>query len=183
MLFLVGITMLIGVTLMLAARLLRPAGSPVIDAIDELLPQTQCGQCGYPGCRPYAEAVFNGDADINRCPPGGELTIRELAKLLGRETLPLDPQCGSSKPREIAMIDESACIGCKKCILACPVDAIIGARKMMHTVIAQECTGCTLCVPVCPVDCIDMLPAMSGLRAWKLSRPQREPESRLDQLT
>lgn len=183
MLFLVGIAMLIGLALMLVTRVLRPQGSPVTDAIDQLLPQTQCGQCGYPGCRPYAEAVFRGDAKINRCPPGGEITIRELAKLLGRAPLPLDPQFGSTKPREIALIDESACIGCKKCILACPVDAIIGARKMMHTVIAQECTGCTLCVPVCPVDCIAMEPAVSGLRAWKRPRPRREPEARLDQLS
>lgn len=177
---LVGVTMLIGLALMLATRFLRPVGTPVIDAIDAVLPQTQCGQCGYPGCRPYAVAIATGDAGINQCPPGGETVIRELAQLLGRETRPLDPSHGVIKPRELALIDESACIGCRKCIIACPVDAIIGAKKMMHTVIAGECTGCGLCVPACPVDCIEMLPAVTGLRAWKLSRPAREPAARLD---
>ncbi len=124
--------------------------------IDALLPQTQCRQCGYPGCRPYAEAVARGDADINRCPPGGDDTIRELARLTGVSTRPLDPSCGASAPPAIAVIDEKVCIGCTLCIQACPVDAIVGASKLMHTVIAAECTGCRLCIPPCPVDCISI---------------------------
>ncbi len=124
--------------------------------IDALLPQTQCGQCGYGGCRPYAEAIAAGEADINRCPPGGMRGIVALAELLDRPVLPLDPECGEEKPPEVAFIIEDQCIGCTKCIQACPVDAIIGAPKLMHTVIADQCTGCELCVPACPVDCIVM---------------------------
>jgi len=124
--------------------------------IDALLPQTQCRQCGYAGCRPYAEAVARGDADINRCPPGGENTIRELAQLTGISAKPLDPARGTPAPTSIAVIDETLCIGCTLCIQACPVDAIAGAQKLMHTVIAAECTGCGLCIPPCPVDCISM---------------------------
>ena len=126
------------------------------DCIDALLPQTQCRQCGYPGCRPYAEAVARGSADINRCPPGGDDTIRELARLTGASIKPLDPACGTPAPPAVAVIDEEACIGCTLCIQACPVDAIAGATKLMHTVIAAECTGCGLCIPPCPVDCISM---------------------------
>jgi H+/Na+-translocating ferredoxin:NAD+ oxidoreductase subunit B len=126
------------------------------DAIDALLPQTQCRQCGYPGCRPYAEAIAAGRAAINQCPPGGEATIRTLAKLLDVPFEPLDPAFGVIKPSQVAMIDEATCIGCTLCIQACPVDAIAGAPKLMHTVIASECTGCELCVPPCPVDCIVM---------------------------
>ena len=127
------------------------------DRIDAWLPQTQCTQCGYPRCRAYAEAVATGEADINQCPPGDEVTIRALAELLNTETKPLDPSFGSHKPRARAVIDETLCIGCRKCIDACPVDAIVGARKLMHTVIAQECTGCELCLPPCPVGCIAMV--------------------------
>jgi electron transport complex protein RnfB len=127
----------------------------LIEQIDNLLPQTQCGECGHPGCRPYAEAIANGEA-INRCPPGGEAAIAALAKLLQRPLLPLD---GISKPKTVAYIREAECIGCTKCIDACPVDAILGAAKLMHTVIIDECTGCNLCVEPCPVDCIDMHPA------------------------
>jgi RnfABCDGE-type electron transport complex B subunit len=128
----------------------------LVELINDLLPQTQCGQCGHQGCRPYAEAVALGE-DLNRCPPGGAVTIRELAALLGREVLPLDPEHGIEKERRIASIREAECIGCTKCIQACPVDAILGAPKLMHTVIVSECTGCDLCVDPCPVDCIDML--------------------------
>ncbi|MDQ6645840.1 MAG: electron transport complex subunit RsxB [Pseudomonadota bacterium] len=128
------------------------------DRIDAILPQTQCEQCGHHGCRPYAEAIARGEAPINRCPPGGEIGIRALADLLGRPALPLDPSHGVEKPRTLARIVEADCIGCTKCIQACPVDAIVGASKLMHTVIADDCTGCELCVPTCPVDCIVLLP-------------------------
>jgi len=124
--------------------------------IDALLPQTQCGQCGYTGCLPYAQALANDEADINRCPPGGDAGIRRLAQLLGKAYLPLDPACGEEKPRQVAVIAEADCIGCTKCLPACPVDAIVGANKHMHTVIAGHCTGCGLCVAPCPVDCIRM---------------------------
>lgn len=135
-----------------------PQGEELIEAIDHLLPQTQCGQCNYPGCRPYATAIAEGKADINQCPPGGIAGIRALAELLGREPLPLNPANGVEKPNVVALIIEEDCIGCTKCIQACPVDAIIGAPKRMHTVIADLCTGCELCVPPCPVDCIDLVP-------------------------
>lgn len=130
------------------------------DRIDDLLPQTQCSQCGYNGCRPYAEAIARGEAPINRCPPGGEAGVQALAELLGQAPLPLDPECGAPVEHpEVAVIDETTCIGCTKCIQACPVDAIVGAAKAMHTVIASECTGCKLCIEPCPVDCIEMAPS------------------------
>lgn len=129
-----------------------------VDRIDALLPQTQCEQCGYPGCRPYAEAIAHGEAAINQCPPGGQSTIDALADLLGRPRLSLDPAHGEYRPPRVAWIDESVCIGCTKCIQACPVDAIVGARQRMHTVIAELCTGCDLCLAPCPVDCIHMQP-------------------------
>jgi electron transport complex protein RnfB len=132
------------------------------DRIDAWLPQTQCTQCGYPRCRVYAEAVANGEANINQCPPGDEVTIRALAELLHVVPKPLDPRFGAHRPRTRAVIDETLCIGCRKCIDACPVDAILGARKLMHTVIAPECTGCELCLPPCPVDCIAMVPIDSA---------------------
>lgn len=136
----------------------RTGAADLADRIDDLLPQTQCGKCGYAGCRPYAAAIAQGTADINQCPPGGQHTIRQLARLLGRDCKPLDPALGRSGPRTMAVIDEDTCIGCVKCIRACPVDAIIGAPQQMHTVIAALCTGCELCLPPCPVDCISMLP-------------------------
>jgi Na+-translocating ferredoxin:NAD+ oxidoreductase subunit B len=129
-----------------------------IDQINAILPQTQCGQCGYKGCKPYAEAIALGQADINQCPPGGEENIIELANLLGLQAKPLNPEFGTHKPKQLAFIVEEDCIGCVKCIAACPVDAILGAAKMMHTVIFAECTGCELCVAPCPVDCIVMKP-------------------------
>ena len=124
--------------------------------IDLLLPQTQCRQCGYAGCRPYAEAIAAGRARINQCPPGGDDVIRDIAALLNVPSLPLDPAYGAHEPPAVALIDEARCIGCTLCIQACPVDAIVGAAKLMHTVIAAECTGCKLCLPPCPVDCIEM---------------------------
>lgn len=128
------------------------------DAIDAVLPQTQCGLCGYRGCRPYAEAIAAGKAPFNRCPPGGDEVIAELAVLLGETAIPLDTALGHAIPPVVARIDEAACIGCTLCIVACPVDAIVGARKLMHTVITAECTGCALCLPPCPVDCIVIEP-------------------------
>ncbi|HET6725706.1 MAG TPA: RnfABCDGE type electron transport complex subunit B [Gammaproteobacteria bacterium] len=125
--------------------------------IDRLLPQTQCERCGYEGCRPYAEAIAANTADINRCPPGGEEIIAALAELLDVPAKPLDPECGEHPAPIVALIDEETCIGCTRCIQACPVDAIVGAAKLMHTVIAAECTGCELCLPPCPVDCIDLV--------------------------
>ena len=128
------------------------------DDIDALLPQTQCTRCGYTGCRPYAEAIASGIAEINQCPPGGAPTITALATLLHRDALPLNPANGVEGPTLVAQIDENACIGCAKCLPPCPVDAIIGARKQMHTVVTELCTGCDLCVAPCPVDCIKMVP-------------------------
>jgi electron transport complex protein RnfB len=135
------------------------------DDIDALLPQTQCTRCGYPGCRPYAEAIARGEAGINQCPPGGAATITALAGLLRRDPLPLNPANGLEGPPLVAAIDETACIGCVKCLPPCPVDAIIGARKQMHTVIAALCTGCELCIAPCPVDCISMVPRSSLAQA------------------
>ena len=130
----------------------------MIDLINAILPQTQCRQCGFQGCRPYAESIASGSADINQCPPGGDEGIIELAHLLGVNPKPLNTQFGQHKPKSVAFIIETDCIGCAKCIAACPVDAILGAAKFMHTVIASECTGCELCVAPCPVDCIAMKP-------------------------
>ncbi len=141
----------------------------LVDTINALLPQTQCTRCGYQGCKPYAAALAEGDA-INKCPPGGAATIHALSQLLAKPVLPLDPVHGVEGPRTIAVIREAECIGCTKCIQACPVDAILGSAKLMHTVIESECTGCDLCVAPCPVDCIDMVPLPSAPiraeRAW-----------------
>ncbi len=150
---------------------MRVKSDPVVDRIDALLPQTQCGQCNYPGCRPYAQAIANEEADINQCPPGGEATIRSLADLLGRETKPLNPEYGEEKPKTVVVIVERQCIGCTLCIQACPVDAIVGTAKLMHTVIESECTGCNLCLPPCPVDCIDIVALKTGISQWRNSRP------------
>lgn len=133
--------------------------SLLIDRIDAALPQTQCTKCGYDGCRPYARAIALDNAAINRCPPGGQQGIHTLAMLLQRPELPLDSSCGEHRPLQVAVIDEAHCIGCTLCIQACPVDAIVGANKLMHTVLADDCTGCDLCVAPCPVDCISMVNA------------------------
>ena len=146
----------------------RVEGNPLVEKIDAILPQTQCGQCGYPGCKPYAEAIASGEAEINRCPPGGQEGVRKLADLLGREVKPLDAE---EKPKQVAIIDENTCIGCTLCIQACPVDAIVGAAKQMHTVIAPQCTGCELCVEPCPVDCIAMKPIAETVDNWKWKYP------------
>lgn len=146
-------------------------GNPIVDQINDILPQTQCGQCGHPGCKPYAEAIANGEA-INRCPPGGEAGIKALADLLDLTVIELDDSCGEETPTRVAVIREDECIGCTKCIQACPVDAIVGAAKLMHTVITDECTGCDLCVPPCPVDCIDMPLLQPAIDSWKTPSPR-----------
>lgn len=130
---------------------------PTAEQINALLPQTQCGQCDYPGCNPYAEAIAEGRADINQCPPGGDAGILALATLLGIAPKPLNTEHGQIQAESVVTIREAECIGCTKCIQACPVDAIIGAAKFMHTVLADVCTGCNLCIPPCPVDCIDIV--------------------------
>ncbi len=149
----------------------------VVDAIDELLPQTQCRQCGFTGCRPYAEAIAAGTASINRCPPGSADVITELAALLETDAMPADETCGVTAAPAVAVIDEAECIGCTLCITACPVDAIVGARRLMHTVIAVECTGCGLCLPPCPVDCIAIAPTGAAHDRQR----QREAAGRLRQ--
>ena len=130
----------------------------VVARIDALLPQTQCTRCGYAGCKPYAAAIASGEAGINQCPPGGSATIAALAELTGRPVQALNPVHGVETPPRVAWIDESRCIGCARCLAPCPVDAIVGAAKYMHTVLAERCTGCELCLPPCPVDCIEMRP-------------------------
>jgi len=149
-------------------------GDPIVEQIDAILPQTQCGQCTYAGCRPYAEAIAAGEADINQCPPGGQATIQSLAELLGVDSKPLNAEHGVHQEKRVAIIDEQVCIGCTLCIQACPVDAILGAAKQMHTVIEPECTGCELCIPPCPVDCISMVPLKQNIREWKWPYPQDE---------
>jgi electron transport complex protein RnfB len=164
---------LFGLLLGYASIRFKVEGDPIVEQINALLPQTQCGQCSHPGCRPYAEAIAQGEA-INKCPPGGEDTIHRLADLLGVDPQPLDGEHGIEKPKTVAFIREAECIGCTKCIQACPVDAILGAAKLMHTVIAQECTGCDLCVEPCPVDCIDMIEVTTNIKTWGWEAPQTD---------
>ena len=158
----------LGAALGWASIKFKVEGDPLVEKIESILPQTQCGQCGYPGCRPYAEAISSGEADINLCPPGGQEGVRKLADLLGREVKPLDAE---EKPKQLAVIDEQTCIGCTLCIQACPVDAIVGAAEQMHTVIGSLCTGCELCVPPCPVECIRMDVITENLDNWKWRYP------------
>jgi len=165
----------IGLVLGYAAIRFRVEGDPVADQIDALLPQTQCGQCTYAGCRPYAEAMAAGEADINQCPPGGESTILALADLLGQDPKPLNPENGEHGDKTVVIIDEQVCIGCTLCIQACPVDAILGAAKQMHTVITSECTGCDLCIPPCPVECIHVVPVKTSARNWVWPKPDATP--------
>lgn len=166
------LAIIFGAILGFAAVRFKVEGNPIVDQIDDLLPQTQCGQCSYPGCKPYAEAIAAGEK-INKCPPGGESTIIALADLLGVEPEPLDAEHGAEKDVPmVAIIREDECIGCTKCIQACPIDAIMGAAKQMHTVIADECTGCDLCVEPCPVDCIDMVPVETTLQSWHWDKPK-----------
>ena len=158
----------VGAVLGFAALRYKVEGDPLVDKIDAVLPQTQCGQCGFPGCKPYATAIAKGEADINKCPPGGEEGVKKLAELLGVEVKPLDAE---PRPKAVAFIDENTCIGCTLCIQACPVDAILGAAKQMHSIIASECTGCELCLAPCPVDCISMVPLSEDLTSWKWKYP------------
>lgn len=165
------LALVMGLILGFASIKFKVEGDPIVDQIDKILPQTQCGQCSFAGCRPYAEAIAAGEVDINRCPPGGESTIQALADLLDVEAKPLDEECGVEKPKTLAVIDEARCIGCTLCIQACPVDAILGAAKHMHTVIADECTGCELCLEPCPVDCIDMVEVAQNPNTWRWPDP------------
>ena len=165
------LSLIIGVALGISAIKFKVDGDPIIEKIDSILPQTQCGQCGYPGCKPYATAIANGQADINQCPPGGDDGIHKLADLLGVDYKPLNEEHGVPKPKSVAIIDEKTCIGCTLCIQACPVDAILGSAKHMHTIIEKECTGCELCLPPCPVDCIEMVPIKETTENWKWKYP------------
>jgi Na+-translocating ferredoxin:NAD+ oxidoreductase subunit B len=166
-----GLCLVCGIVLAFAAIRFKVQGNPLVEQVDALLPQTQCGQCGHPGCRPYAQAIVDGEA-INRCPPGGQKTIDALAHLLGVDAPGLDAEHGVERDAPfVAYIREDECIGCTKCIQACPVDAIVGAAKLMHTVIISECTGCDLCVEPCPVDCIEMRPVQQGLQQWSWPKP------------
>lgn len=165
-----GLALVLGGILGWAAIRFRVEEDPLVEKIDAILPQTQCGQCGYPGCKPYAEAIAKGEADINRCPPGGEEGVRRLAELLGVEPKPLGEGL-EHKPKSVAVIDENLCIGCTLCIQACPVDAIVGAAKQMHTVVPELCTGCELCVQPCPVDCIHMEVIKEDVSTWKWRYP------------
>jgi len=165
-----GIAIVLGAVLGFSAIRFRVEGNPLVDKIDAILPQTQCGQCGYPGCKPYATAIASGEADINQCPPGGEEGIHKLAELLGVEAKPFG-EGTQPKPKSVAFIDENTCIGCTLCLQACPVDAISGAAKQMHTIIAAECTGCELCLPPCPVDCIEMIEIEEDVNNWKWRYP------------
>lgn len=161
-----------GAILGFAAVHFKVQGDPMVDKIDAILPQTQCGQCGFPGCRPYATAIAKEEADINRCPPGGETAVLALADLLGKPAKPLDADTAKPASNTYVVIDEPRCIGCTKCIQACPVDAIVGAAKHMHTVIKDLCTGCDLCIPPCPVDCIDIREHVTTIESWKWPAPQ-----------
>lgn len=150
----------------------------LVQALDDVLPQTQCTRCGYPDCRSYAQAIAAGEAPINQCPPGGEEGIARLAALTGQPALPLNPSNGTEAPRHLAVIDEAGCIGCTLCLKACPVDCIVGAPKGMHTVIAAQCTGCELCLPACPVDCITLLPTTGVRTGWQAWSAKQADEAR-----
>ena len=158
----------LGAALGYASIKFKVEGNPLVEKIEAILPQTQCGQCGFPGCKPYAEAIAGGEVDINLCPPGGQEGVRKLADLLGREVKPLNAE---EKPKQIALSDEQTCIGCTLCIQACPVDAIVGAAKQMHTIVESLCTGCELCVKPCPVECIRMEVIGEDIDSWKWKYP------------
>ena len=159
----VVLALLLGALLGWAARRLPHDVDDLAERINALLPQTQCGQCLYPGCRPYAAAIARGEAELNRCPPGGAATAQAIARLLDRPPRFPDPKYGATKPRQVAWIDEERCTGCARCLPVCPVDAIVGAPRLMHTVLAAQCTGCELCIAPCPVDCIELRPVAGTL--------------------
>ena len=166
------LAVVLGAVLGFASIKFKVEGNPLVEKVDAALPQTQCGQCSYPGCRPYAEAVASGQAAPNLCVPGGDNVAKNLAELLGVEFKPVGGgESVGPKLRKVAFIDEATCIGCTACIKVCPVDAIVGTTKMMHTILAAPCTGCELCVPVCPVDCISMVPVQEGIATWKWKYP------------
>ncbi len=163
---LIALMAIFGLALGYFAQRFHTDADPIVEKIDAVLPQTQCGQCGFPGCKPYATAIASGEADINRCPPGGQEGVEKLADLLGVEAKPLDADVGEEKPPQVAFIVEDWCIGCTRCVKACPVDAIVGTNHKLHTIIADECTGCQLCVEPCPVNCIVMKPRDATLWQW-----------------
>ncbi len=173
----VGLALVFGLLLGYAAIRFKVEGNPMTEQIDKVLPQTQCGQCTFPGCKPYAEALAKGETEVNLCIPGGNDVMLLIAEITGLEPKALDESVAVEKPKETAFIDEDVCIGCVLCIKACPVDAIIGATKLMHTVIQSECTGCDKCAPVCPVDCIDMRPEKVSLENWQWPEPKPSMES------
>lgn len=167
----VGLAILFGLLLGYASVRFKIEGNPTAERIDKILPQTQCGQCGFPGCKPYAEALAKGETEVNLCIPGGTEVMILISEITRLEPKEMEATEEEDKPKEVARIDEDLCIGCVLCIKECPVDAILGATKLMHTVIEKECTGCEKCVPVCPVDCIDMRPIPLSTRNWKWPEP------------
>jgi len=180
---LTSLGLIFGVVLGYAAIRFRVDGDPIVESIDAVLPQTQCGQCGYPGCRPYAEAIASEEAEINQCPPGGEIGVQAIADLLGRDPIPLNPENGIADEGGlpmVALINEETCIGCTKCVQVCPVDAIVGAAKHMHNVINDYCTGCELCLPpLCPVkDCIVMVSVEPNIKNWKWPSPESQSKEK-----
>ncbi len=172
LLIFLGLAILFGTLLGYASVRFKVEGNPKAEQIDKILPQTQCGQCGFPGCKPYAEALANEETEVNLCIPGGNEVMYQIAEITGLEPKEMDETAAEEKTKETAYINEDLCIGCVLCIKECPVDAILGATKLMHTVIQQECTGCEKCVPVCPVDCIEMLPPKQTPKNWKWPQPE-----------
>ncbi|WP_321276630.1 electron transport complex subunit RsxB [Thiomicrorhabdus indica] len=168
----IGLALAFGLALGYAAVRFKVEGNPMAEQIDRELPQTQCGQCGFAGCKPYAEALANGGSEVNLCVPGGTEVMVKISEITGREQKPMEETGNEETQKITAFIDEDLCIGCVLCIKECPVDAILGATKMMHTVIQKECTGCEKCVPVCPVDCIEMKPEQTTLKNWQWPEPQ-----------
>jgi len=167
----VALATVFGFLIVWVSKKFKVEGNPIVEQVNAILPQTQCGQCNFPGCKPYAEAIVSGEAPINQCPPGGQEGIKKLAELLDVEILELNPENGVEEIDQVVEIVEPDCIGCTKCIQVCPVDAIVGAAKQMHTVILDECTGCDLCIPACPVDCIIKIPAPIANQIHRKQKP------------